>query len=961
MIPLRAKSDATDALKVWHRLVENQSGEHLKILVTDNGELLSNAVVTWCREHSINHLLTAPYTSSHNGHMEQLHRTLLDKVQTMCLACNTPTSLWDEFCATAAYLMSLTVTSSLNGKTPFELWFGHPPSLSHLYKIRCRAFALVLTHNPKLLQCSVPCVLIGHAPHAKAYCLWNPATGRVFNSYHVTFVEHLDTLPADLLPGTLVNVDDGGLPPSWDAITPIHTTPSFNPMLPPSDLNNPIPLSIIPSTIIPNSSVQLPTLPELSHDTITTPPNLPTNIPNMSTSILNSLVPSGPTIPSELPVDSSSSLPPSIIVTPPSPPCAPPSPPCVQPLAPPQLRHLPCNPVPFSHEDSCDGLLPDTRLSGALSDVCASALRRQEECTTCRAAQSDDHTHAFLAEFAPLCQTHLLLAVDLDQNPLFSSLSIDDVLSALSDGTIEPTLDSGDEPSWAQALASPECEYWIAGGHDELKSLEDLKVFVLVPRSEIPCGQCPLKGKLVCKWKRDDMGNMVCYKVQYVAKGYAQHYGIDYDKTTAPTVCLESFQVLLHIAASLGWDVQHFNIKTAFLHGILLENETMFMEQPPRFEVPGKEDWVMKLMKSIYGMKQVSRVWNWTFDRAVRGWGFNRLSSEWCIYWRQTSTGTMIFAVHVDDIISITPKPSMNKAFKSQLKDKWDITDLGPAKFALGIAISRNPSANTISISQTALIDQVVEQFNQHDTHPVNVPMVAGLQLRRPDKKDLVIPEIAAWAECTPYCLLVGSLMYIAIGTRPDIAYAVGCLASFLNCYRPEHWKVAIHVLHYLKGTCSLVLKLGGQNSLHLVGYSDSDYANCPDTSHSIGGYCFSLGSGMVSWSSQKQRTVADSSCYAEYIALHEASHKAIFLRELLDEIDFLPTGPTPIHCDNNAVSILSGDHLWHPRVKHIRVKYHYIRELVSDREIKATQISSTDNTADILTKPLAWVDFLRL
>ena len=164
-----------------------------------------------------------------------------------------------------------------------------------------------------------------------------------------------------------------------------------------------------------------------------------------------------------------------------------------------------------------------------------------------------------------------------------------------------------------------------------------------------------------------------------------------------------------------------------------------------------------------------------------------------------------------------------------------------------------------------------------------------------------------------------------------------------------------------MKGTRSLALRLGGQNSLCLVGYSDSDYANCPDTSRSIGGYCFSLGSGMISWSSRKQRTVADSSCYAEYIALHEASHEAVFLRELLEEIDFTPTGPTPIHCDNDAASILSEDHLWHPRVKHIRVKYHYVRELVSNGEIKATRVRSADNVADILTKPLGRANYLRL
>ena len=185
---------------------------------------------------------------------------------------------------------------------------------------------------------------------------------------------------------------------------------------------------------------------------------------------------------------------------------------------------------------------------------------------------------------------------------------MDDVLSAIAGGSLEPTLDAGDDPSWLAALASPEKEYWIAGVHDKLKSLKDLKVFVLVLWSEVPCGQHSLKGKLVCKCKQDKEGNVVCYKVQYIAKGYAQCYSINYDKTTMPTVWLESFRAVLHIAMILGWDLQHFDIKTTFLHRILPDNETMFMEQPPGFEVGGKEDWVIKLLKSIYRMKQATQV-----------------------------------------------------------------------------------------------------------------------------------------------------------------------------------------------------------------------------------------------------------------------------------------------------------------------------------------------------------------
>jgi hypothetical protein len=510
-------------------------------------------------------------------------------------------------------------------------------------------------------------------------------------------------------------------------------------------------------------------------------------------------------------------------------------------------------------------------------------------------------------------------------------------------------------------MASNEREYWIAGGRDELKSLQDLKVFVLVPRSELSRNQRPLKGKLVCKRKRDDTGKVVRYKVRYVAKGFAQRFGIDYDKTTAPTVRLESFRAILHLAASLNWDLRQFDIKTAFLHGILPEDETMFMEQPAGFEAPGKEEWVMRLMKSIYGMKQASRIWNQTFHDAVSQWGFERLECEWCVYRRNSPTGTTIFALHVDDIIAAGSSPDETNHLRDLLKSKWEITELGEPKLALGIAITRDLETRTISLSQTAKIDQLVNEYGQQDAYPVDIPMVAGTQLRRPDKSAPTPSNISEWADQTPYRSLVGSLMYLAVATRPDISYVVGRLSSFLDCFRLEHWQAAIRVLRYLKGTRTYALTLGGRNSLALTGYSDSDYANCIDTSRSIGGYCFALGSGVISWSSKKQPTVADSSCYAEYIALHAAAHEAIFLRQLLNGLKFLPSSATNVFCDNDAASRLSEDHVWHSHTKHIRVKYHYTRELVHAGDITVSRVGSKDNTADILTKPLSRTDFQRL
>jgi len=140
---------------------------------------------------------------------------------------------------------------------------------------------------------------------------------------------------------------------------------------------------------------------------------------------------------------------------------------------------------------------------------------------------------AFLAEFVPFCDTHYLLPVNV---PAADFQSVPEVLAAATNGFLEREMDVDDDPLWSEALASPEQEYWIAGAQDKISSLQDLKVFVLVSRLEVPAGQWPLRGKLVCKRKCDDTGKVVHYKVRYVAtKGFAQQFGIDYDKTTVPT------------------------------------------------------------------------------------------------------------------------------------------------------------------------------------------------------------------------------------------------------------------------------------------------------------------------------------------------------------------------------------------------------------------------------------------
>jgi hypothetical protein len=223
--------------------------------------------------------------------------------------------------------------------------------------------------------------------------------------------------------------------------------------------------------------------------------------------------------------------------------------------------------------------------------------------------------------------------------------------------------------------------------------------------------------------KCDMNGTMVRNKVRYCVKGYRQVYGHDYTCTTSPTARLESFRAILHVAASRGWDIQQINVKTAFLNADLPPDEYQYTHQLCHFEERGKETWVWMLVKSLYGLKQAGHAWNHHMHNAMVGWGFQRMMCEWCVYiWQNPNGSTILVAIHVNDMLAAVSIPTANDTFKAQLKSKWAILDLGNMKYYLGIAVVRDPERLTIHLSQTALIDHIIEQFHQIDAYPVATP-----------------------------------------------------------------------------------------------------------------------------------------------------------------------------------------------------------------------------------------------
>lgn len=596
-------------------------------------------------------------------------------------------------------------------------------------------------------------------------------------------------------------------------------------------------------------------------------------------------------------------------------------------------------PVPSDKRAEAEGVLKNPRVRQAVEESAAAGARVKEARQARRSARVAARSPAVEADIAALAE----LFGDV------SSWSDADIALA---ATLQLDSEYQDDPvSLREALDGPFGSHWTGAIKEELKSIKDLEVYELIPRSEVPAGRKIMDGKFVFRLKRDENGDPTRFKARWVCRGFQAVPGIDFNKTTSPTMRMESLRAILHIAAARDWDIFQVDVKTAFLYGLRPDGEECYMEQPPGFVEPGFEDHVWQLNRSLYGLPDGGRCWYKTMDKELLAIGFARAPTEACIYMRTTEKGTVLTGVHVDDHLGASSTTAARLEFIADLCRLWKLSDVDAARFVVGIHILRHPETRTVSLSQTALIDRIVEKFNLVDAAPISSPMDPGLKLSRDQCPST--PEERAAMVNVPYRALVGSLNYVAVGTRPDISYAVQQLAQFLDSYGPVHWEAAKRVVRYLRGTRTLSLRLGGPRVAHLVGFSDSDWARCVDTRRSVGGYCFSLGSGVISWCARKQPTVSDSSTEAEYIAAAEAAKEAVWLRSLLEFVDLRQPKASPLLLDNSGAIVLSGDPSFHARSKHIEIKHHILREYTAAGKLDVRYVNTKDNIADIFTKPL--------
>ena len=517
------------------------------------------------------------------------------------------------------------------------------------------------------------------------------------------------------------------------------------------------------------------------------------------------------------------------------------------------------------------------------------------------------------------------------------------------------TADTVEPKNITEALDGQHADQWKEAADSEYDSLIKNHTWDLV---EPPEGKNIVGCKWVFKLKHNADGSIDRYKARLVAQGYSQEPGQDYDEIYAPVAKYTSIRSVLAIANQLDLDIHQMDIKTTFLNGNL-ENE-IFMRQPEGYVSQEHPNFVCKLNKGIYGLKQAARCWNVAIDDYLKSSGYTQSTADPCIYSKiEVKDGKkciMIIAVYVDDTLLASNDDQMLRAEKAKLGERFEMDDRGQVHYLLGMSIQRERESKILTISQKSYLENILKRFGMQDCKPVSTPLEPGKKYDKlQDDRDPV--------DVQRYQAAIGSLIYASIASRPDIAEAVGVLSQFMARPGPEHWTGVKRIFRYIKGTLDFGLKYvaSDKGDLSLQGYSDADWAGDVSTRKSTSGYVFKLGGATISWKSKRQSVVALSSTEAEYVALSSAAQETVWLRHLLSSIGFEQSHPTILYEDNQGAIALSKNPKDHPRTKHIDIKYHYIRECMEKKEAQLIYCTTEDMLADILTKGLPKVRYQHL
>lgn len=492
--------------------------------------------------------------------------------------------------------------------------------------------------------------------------------------------------------------------------------------------------------------------------------------------------------------------------------------------------------------------------------------------------------------------------------------------------------------SYEEVIQRDDSSKWKKAMQEELEALKRNTTWKLV---KPPRNAKILDNKWVLKTKNNPDGSAERFKARLVARGFKQKKGQDYDEIFSPVARFESIRTILAIAAVEKMHKIQIDVKTAFLNGTL--EEEIYMRQPMGFEDGTGR--VCKLQKSLYGLKQAARCWNNKLVEVLKEIGMYPTKTDQSVFTNENCN--TILAIYVDDGLLVSKeKEDITRVIK-HLKQRFEIKT-GELGLFLGMEI-KTLKDGTITINQEQYAKKITERFNLTEANVVSVPTDAHQDITM-----FASDQVKEETTQQTYREAVGSLLFLATVSRPDIAHAVSVTSRFIGKSSKAHWNAVKRIIKYVKGTLNFGLIYKSCNDVtQIQAFSDADYAGDVKDRRSTTGYVLKLGSSTVVWGSQKQSCVALSTTESEYISASQTVKEIIWLSKLTSEL-FKRRLETPIlHIDNQSTIRLIKNPEYHKRTKHIDIRYHFVREKFFENLFTVQYVTTKDQEADIFTKAL--------
>lgn len=1018
---IQSKSEAFAKFKFIDDYMYNKFTRHISTIRSDNGKEFKNASFSeYCAVYGITQQFTTPYSSNQNGIAERLNLTIFNGVRTLLHDSELPTSLWDEAAMNMAYTRNRSPTSANTNSTPYELFHGLKPDVSHLQIFGATCFAITTpyqrrnTNSFKLADRSEKCVFVGYSNDSKSYRLLNAQNQITLSRYEDTiFTPKLSKGNSQTSQSTSLT-NDTDLPNSILNPRTNSNSPQHSATISESSNNG-----------LQTRTNNFPSSPVTRADPEeTTGPSNPNNPNSNPPTISNPQYIALGTIQTRSQPSHVNSRDSNVSTSPAANPKSSQRPEIVHKTSTNIFKTQP-NKSQTSSVNQTDSNFSTTHSHNSTANIETDQNTNENSFYTAECSNSENDTDSdreiFLSELGNAPISSRLIPTDqpgIFKHPTKGKVSLQPVtasasnaidappsrpkrhhppidysqsFAATSEGNAEEvclasTTDclnqSGLEwfklpPAFARsANGNPlpvsydsidklaDKEEWIKATDSEIASLMEHQTWELVP---LPPGRKALKNKWVFRIKRDAYGNITRYKARLCACGYNQIEGIDYKDIYSPVVRAESFRLFLGIVAARDMECIQMDVVTAFLNGSIKEN--VYMRQPPGYTDSKCPDKVCKIVKNLYGLKQAPKVWHDTIDPYLKTIGFSSLTADPCIYFKWNNGKLSLVSLYVDDLAIASDSVEEIAIIKEKLMKKFKMTDDGDIDYILGMEIRRNREKKEIYVSSKNKIDELLKEFNMATCIPASTPM----DCMTISAADCPKANSEEWnhMQSVPYRSCVGKLTHLMRTTRPDLAFSVSVVNRYLHNPGSKHWNAVKRILRYLKGTRQYELKLApldmstslsacDRSSMKLSGNADADWGGHTDNSKSTSGYAFFLGTSLISWASKVQPQTATSSTHAEYIATYHATAECLWTRTFLKELGLLNSAmPTTLYCDNEAAIKIANYHMVTPRSKHFETKLHCVREKVQNGEISLSFCPGKENVADIFTKPLPKMKFL--